>query len=274
MKKTAAVMLTLALLLSLCACTKPGDDNSRQFAARIGAAKENSLTVTPDVTSREYKIADTIVVAVTENTALEDSSGTRIDMSFFTAGTEVMIGYDGTVEESYPAKLTAKYVRLRNGVVSGTASPVKGDTITFTVEGQSETVDADKVALKNCHILVPSEGWVSRSADDTQVGPILITVKDNSGVALTFRIHVNESAEGVKAMLAKQHPGFSWQGWSTNDKSAGFSAAVTADGVHTAAFVEQMGADTVSILCRCPQEMEEGYGARLAQIAATLTADK
>jgi hypothetical protein len=271
MKKAARILLTLMLICSLCACEKTGESSDKTFAARISLASANSLTVTPDVTTSEYKASDTIVVALAGDTVLTDTDGNAIDLSFLTTGTEVEIAYNGTIEESYPARITARAVRLRNGVVSGTTPSAKENSITFTMEGQSETVAADKVTLGNFTILVPADGWKSSSAEDTKVGPLIISPESNKDVSLTFRVHKNTDIEDVKALILKRNLGFSWESW---DKAVGASAAFTAwetsNGAYYAAFAAQFGEDTVSILCRCPEDMQEGYGVRLSQIAATL----
>lgn len=272
MKKAASIFLALMLIFPLCACEKTGESRDKTFAARINLTDANSLTVTPDVTTREYKTSDTIIAGLTGDTKLTDSDGNVIALSFLTKDTEVEITYDGTIEESCPARITAKAVRLRNGVVGGTAAGEKGPTITFIIEGGRETVAADKVSLGNFSILVPSDGWKSSSAENTEVGPLIINPESSKDVSLTFRVHRNTGIDDVKALFLRQDPGFSWDIW---DKAAGasaaFAAAETSSGVYSAAFAAQFGTDTVSILCRCPEDMQEGYGARLAQIAATLT---
>ena len=272
MKKAVLLFLALALSLSLCACGR-SDGGNKTFAARIDTAGESSLTVTPDVTSSEAKAADLFAVALTENTMLADADGNAVDRSFFTAGTQVEITYDGVIRESDPAQITALTMRLRNGVVSATPAPTEQQTsITFTVDGQTETVAADKVALDGASILVPADGWTSRSAEDTQVGPLVLSLEENSAVALTFRVHKDTAPDAVKALLAKQYPGIEWTLW---DAPAGAdsacSAAVISGGVSVQLFVAERGGDTVSILCRCPEITQGGWGAKLARIAATLT---
>lgn len=116
MKRAVSILLIMMLVSSLCACAKTNESRNKTFAARILLAGTNSLTVTPDVTTHEYKTSDTIVASLTSDTVLTDTDGNAIDLSIFTTGTEVEITYDGTIGESYPARITAKVVRLKTAL--------------------------------------------------------------------------------------------------------------------------------------------------------------
>lgn len=270
MKKTTAILLAAAMLLSLCACGSGGSGG--QFAAKINYTYSGGITVTPDVLSSEYRKADTFAVTIGDGTKILDSSGTAIDQRFLTADEEVIITYDGNIEDTYPAHITALSVKLRNGVVSSAPSAQPGDTVTFASSGGTDTEEADRVALKGCYILVPSSGWVSKSAEGTEVGPLIISPRDVSGTALTFRVHVGENTADVQALLSKQHPDFEWTAWEEiKGASDTAQASCVADGEYFAAYTAQTGADTVSILCRCRADVRNDWGAKLAAIAATLT---
>jgi hypothetical protein len=207
MKKLTAIILAFAMLLSLCACGV-GGGSSNQFVARINYTENSGITVTPDVLSSEYKTSDTFAVTIDADTKILDSDGNAIDQSFLTAGLEVVISFDGIIDSADPPRITAEKIELRNGVVSGTPAPQTEDTVTFTEDGEAESVKADRVGLKGCYILVPQEDWLSKSAQDTQVGPLIIYPTASENSTLTFRVYVNESASSVRELLTKQHKRF------------------------------------------------------------------
>lgn len=271
MKKLTAIILAFAMLLSLCACGV-GGGSSNQFVARINYTENSGITVTPDVLSSEYKTSDTFAVTIDADTKILDSDGNAIDQSFLTAGLEVVISFDGIIDSADPPRITAEKIELRNGVVSGTPAPQTEDTVTFTEDGEAESVKADRVGLKGCYILVPQEDWLSKSAQDTQVGPLIIYPTASENSTLTFRVYVNESASSVRELLTKQHKDFSWKTWtiSAENISDAQQAAGVYNGEYFAAFTAQIGSDAVSLLCRCPADQQSNWGAKLAQIASTL----
>jgi hypothetical protein len=273
MKKTESILLAAVLLLSLCGCGFSGGSDN-EFRARINVVGSGVITVTPDELSSQYRISDTFIVTVGGDTSIKDTDGNAIGADFLTAGLEVTIKYDGAVTGTDPARITAEAITLTNGVVSNSNEGSGEETITFSVDGETETVKADRVALKACCILVPSEGWKSKSAQDTQVGPVVINPDDNTEAALTFRVHADTDIKDVRELLEKQYSGLVWAAWDNDAADGGaYRAQRTADGLFIAVYTAKIGNDTVSILCRCPESAAGSWGVRLCAIAETLRAN-
>ena len=89
--KKLAILLSVVLILSLCACDKAKPD----FEATVIEKRESMLLVAPDEDEKLYSIADRIYVTLPD----------EIDISDFTTGDKVKITYSGEVAESYPAHI-------------------------------------------------------------------------------------------------------------------------------------------------------------------------
>ncbi len=89
--KKLAILLSVVLILSLCACDKAKPD----FEATVIENRESMLLVAPDEDEKLYSIADRIYVTLPD----------EIDVSNFNTGDKVKITYSGEVAESYPAHI-------------------------------------------------------------------------------------------------------------------------------------------------------------------------
>jgi hypothetical protein len=86
------------------------DDNNEKvsFNATVIENMGNSLLVNPEEGSSELNSSDKIVVRVPVDGAILK------DLSEFTEGSKVKITYNGMINESYPAQITAYDVELAN----------------------------------------------------------------------------------------------------------------------------------------------------------------
>jgi hypothetical protein len=267
MKKTAAFLATISILLALCAC---GGTSGSTFLGRITAADGETLTVMPEIMSREHKTADTFSVSIT-GAKITDADGNAVDRSMLSAGQEAFITYDGNIRESYPAQITASAVKLSGAVLENPAAASKDKTITFNIEGEAETVAADKVALGDFALLVPSQGWTAQSAENTAVGPVVINPKDHSDISLNFRVYPKTDAAGAEKQLEAQYAGLVWSTWQqAAGAKAAYQASLDTNSESLAAFIAEYSGNTAVIVCSYPTDSAEGFGARLTQIAATL----
>lgn len=109
MKKLLSVMLAAILTLSFCACDKGTSPPSQtvSFSATVTAVTENSITVAPDPESGEYKSSDTFIVSTKEGVIYSDSAGGELNRTDLTVGQTISIVYNGTIQETYPAGITA-----------------------------------------------------------------------------------------------------------------------------------------------------------------------
>jgi hypothetical protein len=91
--------------------TKSGDENgSYTFDAEVIDAKEN-LLVAPDAKSNEFRSSDKISVGTTDAdiTGMNEGKLTKDDLK---AGDLIKITYNGIIEETYPARITADFIEV------------------------------------------------------------------------------------------------------------------------------------------------------------------
>ena len=114
MKKLLSVILAAVLILGLCACSTGSNlpISTVSFSATVTAVTENSITVTPDADSNEYKSADTFVVSTRDGVIYSNDKGGEMNRTDLTVGQTVRIVYNGTIQESYPAGITASEICL------------------------------------------------------------------------------------------------------------------------------------------------------------------
>lgn len=82
------------------------ENNTYQFIATIIEAKEDYIIVRPDEGTTELKSSDKIRIKITRPT-----SGIN---DFYVTGNKIIITYNGNINESYPAQLTAIKIELKS----------------------------------------------------------------------------------------------------------------------------------------------------------------
>lgn len=94
-------------------------DEYQIFEADVIESGEG-LLIAPDVDSREYRSSDKISVATIEAEIIDDK-GNVIEINILKPGDRVKIFYNGIIDESYPAQITAAKIELlgHNYVVDG-----------------------------------------------------------------------------------------------------------------------------------------------------------
>lgn len=269
MKRTAALLLAFAILLTMCACGAGNDGNT--FLARITRTDGTTLTVTPELMSREHKTSDSFEVIIT-GANITDADGNAVGANMLSIGQEAFITYDGHITEGTPPSITASVVKLSGTVLENpTATDTDTKTITFTVNGEPEVVQADRVSLEGFSILVPSQGWMAQAAEDTRTGPVQIGPKDVPDVTMTFQVLTMTDSAAARDTLSKRYPGLVWGSWEDAPQAdASAEGTSQTDSACTAVFVVTSGENTAAIACSYPAKAAESYGVRLAQIAATL----
>ena len=82
------------------------DEITKSFEATIIEAKEDYIIVRPDEGTTELKSSDKIRIKITRPT-----SGIN---DFYVAGNKIIITYNGNINESYPAQITAIKIELKS----------------------------------------------------------------------------------------------------------------------------------------------------------------
>ena len=82
------------------------ENNTYQFIATIIEAKEDYIIVRPDEGTTELKSSDKIRIKITRPT-----SGIN---DFYVTGNKIIITYNGNINESYPAQITAIKIELKS----------------------------------------------------------------------------------------------------------------------------------------------------------------
>ena len=273
MKKILSAVLAIAVLLSLCACGGKDSGKAVSFLAKVTAVSDNTLTVTPDITSKEHRSSDSIVVSTPEGTAYTDASGAAIERAQLTVGSEIFISYDGVITETYPAGLTAAGIELDGSASAQTTELIPaGDTVTFVTEGVSQAAKANKLGLRGCHILVPAQDWNVQGAQGTKIGPVVISPKDSADVSLTLSIMENTAVTAAEKTLESRY-GFTASEPVAGDDAQNWQGTSVIKNATRQFWLRQNGADTVALAAVYPSSAAEGYGAKLAAIAQTLTID-
>ena len=89
--KKIALLLSIVLIFSMCACGK----KETSFKATVIENRGNILLVAPNEDEKIYSIADRVYITPPDET----------DISVFRTGDKVKIVYGGNVAESYPAHI-------------------------------------------------------------------------------------------------------------------------------------------------------------------------
>lgn len=86
--------------------------STTSFTATINNVSEKYINVTPAEGSSELKSSDCIDVGINDNTTLFDVEKNSCDIDEFNEGQSVIIKYDGSIRESYPAQIDALEIIL------------------------------------------------------------------------------------------------------------------------------------------------------------------
>ena len=122
MRKIRLFMLLFLILSgSIYGCVKevPLQDAGVIFVADVIETKDG-LLVTPDKESVEASSSDRIFVA-TREAEIIDNKGKAISIDVLKPGDRIKVSYDGLIDESYPAQITADKIELlgRSNVIDG-----------------------------------------------------------------------------------------------------------------------------------------------------------
>ena len=125
-KNIILIMITILFLFQLSGCDKKNDvDNKTDPSDNISSGdaleemifkaeviKEgDTLLVTPDMDSNEYKSSDKISVSLLAVKILNENDE-EIDKADLTAGDIINITYNGVIAESYPAQISASGIQV------------------------------------------------------------------------------------------------------------------------------------------------------------------
>ena len=103
------IYLILIIVFFLTGCSEQEEEIS--FVATVLEVNQSSLLVEPAEGSAELGSADRFVAHLGDAT-IEDPEGNEIDIAAVEVGDRVVIFYDGTVAESYPAQVWPFRVQL------------------------------------------------------------------------------------------------------------------------------------------------------------------
>lgn len=112
------ILMLLILCSSLTACmyisnsdsSDDADTDLQVFTADV-IEVEDGLLITPDKDSAEALSSDKIRVAAGEAEIIDDK-GNTIKIDDLKPGDRIRISYDGLIDESYPAQITADKIEL------------------------------------------------------------------------------------------------------------------------------------------------------------------
>lgn len=132
MKKIMIGILGLVLMLIFAGCGADEKMKTDQvvFSATVLEVNENSLLVEPAQDSEEYKSSDQIEVglaAMSEELAAEIRDTIEVDDI-------VMVVYDGGIEESYPAQISAQNILLELDASEPLMEYTENEDGTFSTE--------------------------------------------------------------------------------------------------------------------------------------------
>lgn len=124
----------------LVGCSNQEDDGV-SFVATVLENNQSSLLVEPAEGSVELSSADRIVAHVSDAIII-DPEGIEVDITAVKVGDKVMIFYDGSIAESYPAQIWSFRVQLMGEPDSGTMNEVVAeDSEVAIIEAEIETKD-------------------------------------------------------------------------------------------------------------------------------------
>lgn len=107
MKRFLTFFILLSLIMSLSACEST---YKTVFIAKV-LENDPALLIEPQKDSIEFKSADKIVV-YTIDALIYDINGNKIKRTDLKTGQSIQITYNGTIEESYPAQLSASKIKV------------------------------------------------------------------------------------------------------------------------------------------------------------------
>lgn len=140
-------------------------------------------------------------------------------------------------------------------------------TLSFSIEGQRETVAADYWSLGVMAILIPAEDW---SRLDSPVGTLSFSPDANSDVTVTFsRVEGKTGDEAAQTLSggAKETGSGNWNKiGGIIGRCQNYSSGASSIDVYTL----ETGGYTYAVECRYPTEMMEGWGTRVRAIADSL----
>ena len=140
-------------------------------------------------------------------------------------------------------------------------------TLSFSIEGQRETVAADYWSLGVMAILIPAEDW---SRLDSQVGTLFFSPDANSDVTVTFsRMEGKTGDEAAQTLSggAKETGSGNWNKiGGIIGRCHNYSSGASSIDIYTL----ETGGYTYAVECRYPAEMMEGWGTRVRAIADSL----
>ena len=108
-KAKLIILFILIITLTLSGCFDQEEETS--FVASVLEVNQSSLLVEPSEGSAELSSADRIIAHIGE-AIIEDPEGNEVDITSVEVGDRVVIFYDGTVAESYPAQVWPFRVQL------------------------------------------------------------------------------------------------------------------------------------------------------------------
>ena len=108
-KAKLIILFILIITLPLSGCFDQEEETS--FVASVLEVNQSSLLVEPSEGSAELSSADRIIAHIGE-AIIEDPEGNEVDITSVEVGDRVVIFYDGTVAESYPAQVWPFRVQL------------------------------------------------------------------------------------------------------------------------------------------------------------------
>lgn len=106
---TCSIFIMMSLLIG---CSNQ-EDEGVSFVATVLENNQSNLLVEPVKGSVELSSADRIVVHVSDAIMI-DAEGIEVDITAVEVGDKVMIFYDGSIAESYPAQIWSFRVQLIN----------------------------------------------------------------------------------------------------------------------------------------------------------------
>ena len=160
------------------------EDSKVTFQAEVINAGD-SLLVTPDKESNEFKSSDKISVGITE-LILKGLDGEDITLQDLKPGDILEITYNGMIAESYPAQIQSSDIKVvgHNNLIDGYLAII--DDIWNEDSGLNSDIDM---------ITVDTTGWTSLTDIEKEI--ILANMKDTYGFDITVGTFDELADQGI-----------------------------------------------------------------------------
>ena len=271
LKKRLGLLLSLVLIVLISACGAKHTDAGTVFLGRIEAMEGSLLTVTPEITTKEYKKSKTLTV---DNAAADifDSAGNKVGQSSLGLGMEIYITYSEQNMESTEGYICATHIQLKDLVIES-AAPTESprDVLTYSLNGETETIYAKKILLKDCSIKVPMDGWEESVLDDAGYGPVEIYNENHAKVSIMQK---NLSLDEAENYYNERYGNLEWKNWA-RDITLGYGygaryAEYVEEDQYLTFYISECATGTILLESYCPNETADGTGSLLQSMANSL----